>query len=127
LAVWEGLTSTVRWRTRERNFENERAAARQDLRQLTYAKYVQAAGALLVRLQIRAADPESVPQQQALADLLDAAVKAEAAGEIVAEPGTPRGDEQATYSFGGRGRGCGGKLRRKFIALAQEDVTNVSE
>lgn len=81
---------------------------------------------MLVRLQIRAAAPESVPQK-ALDDLLDAATKAEAAGEIVAEPELQEVTNKLLTALGAEDLDVAEKLRRKFIALAQEDVANVSE
>jgi hypothetical protein len=102
-------------------FENGRRAARQDLRQNTYANYLQAADRLLVELQL-SHDPEFGITNKELKGLLDSVVAAEAGVDLFSNVKVRRLTDALTTALAKDEQRKAFALREKFIKLAKQQI-----
>ncbi len=110
-------------RGQDERLKNERAAARWDSRQATYANYLQAADELLLKGQIDK-DPNAtirISDAEAKASIA-AAVAAEAAVEIIADVRLRRVTENLTTALSSEELDRAQALRQTFIELVQQDI-----
>jgi hypothetical protein len=102
-------------------FENGRRAARQDLRQNTYANYLQAADRLLVELQL-SADPDFGVTNKELKGLLDSVVAAEGGVDLVSNIKVRHLADALTTALAKNQQRRAFALRERFIKLAKRQI-----
>jgi hypothetical protein len=105
----------------QQRFESEREAARQDIRQETFAKYLQVANGLLVKLQIKAQGAAPVTDQELKQGVLDA-VAAEAAVDLLADSELQDVANELVTALAREDVETATTLREEFISLAKEEI-----
>jgi hypothetical protein len=104
----------------EQRFENERRAARHDLRQDAYANYLQTAYGYLLQIQLK--DSDVPPSNEELAARLDATVGAEAAVALYANPKFQALSGELTNALAQEQVGKVQSLLKEFTNLAKADL-----
>ena len=106
--------------TQEQTFENQRQAARDDLRRDAYTNYLQRAIGYLLQLQLK--DTDVPPSKEELATRLDATSAAEAAVNLYADRKFQTLTGEITNALAQEQVVTAQSLLRQFINLARADI-----